>query len=390
MRRKYCAPRRELYFLWLKDIFIDLYARLFYKPKHKNDVISPNPKILIITFGHLGDGLIFSYAFPKIKEKYPNAVIDVLTGEACNAVFAKNPLVRKVINLNHFMTNRKPISFWAKLWNHYQTSRSAIAELKKETYDYSLDIRYSGGVSHYILPFINVKKAFGFGSRGYGGYLEKEFFLPDYEFHNYEMISLLMEQIGVKTTLEDVKPVLPYPQANLADLSQKLKIPSKNIVIFPEAGEPIKMLSVEFWEKLTRRILNETDANVMFCGEKNFANDVCTHLKSVFLEQSERILTAGKLNLSELPTLTEASRVTITMDSFPAHLCSIFAPTIMLSQHAGGRQFFPIGNKEILVIHDKETSRNETLKRLGFRAVYQPKFDENVIDLIMDSLKKYT
>jgi heptosyltransferase III len=379
IKRKYCAGRSQLYFLWLKDIFIDFYAQFFYKSKRKDAVISPNPKILIACSGHLGDGLILSYSFAEIKKYYPNATIDVLIGEWCDAMFRQHPLVRKVIHQNHFITNRKPISFLSKLWNHLKTARTAIHELRKEEYDYSIDIRYSGAVSHFLLPFIHVKKAYGFGSRGYGGLLEREFFLPDYEFHIYEMISLLMEQIGIKTSLQSVQPSLPFPKAEISDFI----FPNKYVLVFPEAGEPHRMMNEDFWKKLCNQIIKNSDTSIVFCGDKDYAKSLVETLNS------PQILLASKLKFSQLATLIQKSALSITMDSFPAHLCPILSPTVVLGKNAAGRHFFPLGNHAVLMIHDNRISRDLTIEREGFRAIYQEKIDEGIFGVIDEFLSHY-
>jgi heptosyltransferase III len=372
IKRKYCAGRSRLYFLWLKDIFIDIYAKFFYKPKRKNALINPNPTILIACSGHLGDGLILSYIFEAIKKQYPDCTIDVLIGEWSDAIFRQHPLVRKVIHQNHFITNRKPISFLSKLWNHFQTTRSAIRELRKEAYDYSIDIRYSGAVSHFILPFIHVKKAYGFGTRGYGAYLDHEFFLPDYEFHIYEMIALLMEQIGVKTSLKSVKPSLPFPKTEIENFA----LPNRYILIFPEAGEEHRMINLEAWMQLSKLIIQKFKTSIVFCGDKNYAKNIVDELNN------PNVLLAPKLKLSQLATLIEKSTACITMDSFPAHLCPILSPTIVLGKNATGRQFFPLGNYPILMLHDNQISKNLSIERKDFTAIYKEIIDQRVFEII--------
>jgi heptosyltransferase-3 len=391
--RKYCALRRELYFLWLKDIFVDIYAKFIYKPKLKNLLSNHTKKILFFNSGHLGDALIMSYCFPEIKKKYPDAIIDVVCGEWCKFIFDKNPLVRNIIVQNHFMTNRSLKSTFKKLINHFKTASWAVKKLKNNSYDYSIDVRYSGAVSHWILPFIKVKKSYGFGSRGYGGLLEKEFFLPESQFHTYEMLSMLLKEIEIETSLSSVKPYLPLVSENLEILKQKVKISSNSLLIFPEAGEQTRMFENDFWAKFCYEILIKTPHDLLFCGEKPFNEALFCDLKNRFPNFKDRLLYSGKLRLSEVAALPQIAAAAIVLDSFPAHLCSLSCKTLVLGKKAAGFHFFQLNNKETFMIHDHVLSKDFTLPRKGFSKKYIKNlntiiFDKSILNEIIEFLKK--
>jgi heptosyltransferase III len=374
--RKYCALRRVLYFLWLKDIFVDIYARFIYKPSLKKLKSNASPKLLFFNSGHLGDALIMSYCFPEIKKIYPDIVIDVVCGEWCKFIFDKNPLVRNIIIQNHFMTNRSPISGFKKLVNHFETARSAAKELSKETYDFSIDVRNSAAVSHWILPFIKVKKGYGFGSRGYGGLLEKEFFLPDTPFHAYDMIVILLKEIGVESKVTNVEAYLPFQSENKEKITEKIPNLSNSLLLFPESGGDIKMFDNDFWVKFCSRILEKNTYNLLLCGEKTFTKNLFEALQKELPNFKNRITFTGKISLSEVATLPKIAHAAITLDSFPAHLCSIFCKTLVLSKSATGYQFFPINNAETLMLHDHFPSRSVNLQRTGFSSRYVEKLND--------------
>jgi heptosyltransferase III len=368
--RKYCALRRVLYFLWLKDIFVDIYARIFYKPSLRKLQNNDSPKLLFFNSGHLGDALIMSYCFPDIKKKYPNIAIDVVCGEWCRFVFDKNPLVRNVIIQNHFMTNRSAISGFKKFVNHIKTAISAAKKLKQETYDFSIDVRHSGAVSHWILPFIKVKKSFGYGTRGYGGLLEKEFFLPENHFHSYDTMSILLKEIDVETDKLNVEAYLPFESENAEVLVKNIENLSNSILIFPESGGEIKMFNNDFWVKFCSEILEKQSCDLLFCGEKAFTKNLYVYLQNKLPQFKDRIKNTGKLRLSEVATLPQIAKAAITLDSFPAHLCSIFCKTLVLSKNAAGYQYFPLNNQPILMLHDHFASRSLNLGRKYFSSEY--------------------
>ncbi len=384
--RKYCATRRVLYFFFIKDVFVDLYARFFYKPRLKKLSNNTTPQFLFFNSGHLGDALLMSYCFPEIKKKYPDAIIDVVCGEWCTFIFETNPLVRNTIIQNHFYTNRKAISAFQKLIIYFKTTILATKKLKKEVYDYSIDVRYSGGVSHWILPFINVKKSIGFGTRGYGGLLENEFFLPDSHFHNFDMTAMLLHEIGIRTSAKEISPYLPFHSENIEKIKKKVSISEKTVLLFPESGGEIKMFEHDFWVEITKNLLQKSNLTVLLCGEKPYTEALFQKLLKVFPDEAERIFSTGKLSLSEVATLPQIAHSAIVLDSFPAHLCTIFCKTLVFSKHASGYEFFPLNNTEISIWHNNTGSKNMSLARPNFKSYYLEDFAQIDIENCLKTL----
>ena len=99
------------------DFFVDLYARFFIKKDVSNKFSNPQ-KILFVTLAQLGDALSCSFVFPFIHERFPEAQIDVLTGEWSKPIFENNPYVRNIIFFNHFRMNRTKVSLLKKFQIH--------------------------------------------------------------------------------------------------------------------------------------------------------------------------------------------------------------------------------------------------------------------------------
>ena len=112
--------------------------------------------MLVASLGHMGDALTVSYLFPLIRQKYPNAIIDVIMPTWCKAVNEDNPYIRQAIYLDHILSNRARSSNWQKIKQFYATFKTAIAILKQEEYDYYIDVRTSNAVSHFILSLIHI------------------------------------------------------------------------------------------------------------------------------------------------------------------------------------------------------------------------------------------
>jgi heptosyltransferase-3 len=386
--RKYCAPRSIGYPLQLLDVVVDGYARGSYKERNYGPVNTDAPAILIMTSGHLGDALILSYAFPLIRAQYPNAQIDVLAGSWCDPIWKDNTYIRRVIHLNHVSTNRRPLSRWGKWQEFFQTSKSAVKALRDTVYDFSADVRFSDSPMHFVLPWLKIKQKFGFGTRGFGGLLDSEFFIPDGEIHNFDLILNVLKPMGVTGDLRMVAPYFFHPVQLPTQLWTKMSRPvpaQKPVLIFPESGNEVRMLSIDFWARLASRLLATSPQPLVFSGQKAFTTALYERVLADNPAEAERLIPAiGNLNLSDVASLSEQAQAAFTLDSLPMHLCCLGCPTFSFQKHGMGIQFFPISIQPTTVLHDHRLSRDLTIDRPGFVSEYVTAFDDTVLEKAMN------
>ncbi|MBA4849128.1 glycosyltransferase family 9 protein [Emticicia sp. BO119] len=353
--RKYCGTPRETIPFTVMDFFVDIYAKLFFKKRRRNtDILSPK-RILIASLGHLGDALTVTYMFPLIKKRYPEVKIDLLAPKWCEAVNLHNPYLGRTIYINHYQTNRRKISRWEKIKDHFRTFREALPLLKQESYDYYIDIRYSDAVAHFVLPFIKVGKAYGFARRGLGGLLDKEFDVPVNEFHHFDMYFMLLHEIGIKGTLADVEPYFPVsPGTTIEKIKQKITLPKGSyLMVFPESGGEHKQLSPAFWASVLTEILEKTGYYILLCGQTGVSKQIWDLIN---IPTFNRVIdTSGKINIHEIALLSQKATFALTLDSFPEHLCCIFCKTISVYKGTG-YPFFPLANFPVYLIHNHQPS----------------------------------
>lgn len=386
--RKYCAPRRIAYPLQLLDVVVDQYAQGAYGQRQYEPINQESPAILMMSSGHLGDALIMSYTFPLIRERYPNAQIDVLAGSWCDPIWRDNPYIRRVVHLNHVGTNRRPASIWAKWREFYQTTKSAIETLRDTEYDYSIDTRFSDSPMHFVLPYLRVKRKIGFGTRGLGGLLDDEFFMPDGEVHTFDLFLQLLKPIGVAGDIRTVVPYFFHPPQTPSQLWNKLAQPVpvlKPILFCPESGNPVRTLPIEYWCQLAERLLAESPYALVFSGQTAYTTELYERIRAANPSDSNRLVPAvNKLSLYDLASLSEQAQAAFTLDSLPLHLCCLGCPTLAYQKNGLGIQFFPIASQPTMVLHDHQLSRDLTIDRPGFQSKYVPAFDETALDLTLN------
>ena len=380
--RNYCGTPRETIPFKIMDFFVDIYANLFYKKRNLAPVNHDAPRILVASMGHLGDALTVTYMFPLIKKTYPNATIDLLTAQWCEPVNLNNPYINQTIYIDHFQTNRRKLSRWEKIKAFYQTFRQALPALRQADYDYYIDIRYTDAVAHFVLPFIKVKKAFGFSRRALGGLLDKEFDVPTHEFHHFEMYFMLLREMGVKGTFTDIEPYFPIPAGVIFEKVQE-KIGLTNepfFMLFPEAGGERRQLSVDFWANLIEQILNKYAINVLLCGQNSMSKQILNLVADTFKNQV--IDTSAKINIQEIAVLSQNAKFALTLDSFPEHFCCVFCKTITIYKGAG-LPFFPLANFPVYLIHNHKQSHGLPFERENVEIIYQENVETDTVKALV-------
>ncbi len=106
---------------------------------------------IIVQFGRIGDMILLTPLFNRIKHLFPNANIDLLAGRHNNKIVINNP------NLNNiFIYEKTPLKFI-----------SLINQLRKNRYDFLIDPKdHYSRESHLFAKLIKAKNKIGFNSNG--------------------------------------------------------------------------------------------------------------------------------------------------------------------------------------------------------------------------------
>ena len=241
---------------------------------------------------------------------------------------------------------------------------------------------------HFVLPWLKVKQKFGFGTRGFGGLLDSEFFIPEGEVHNFDLILMVLKPMGISGSLETVEPYFFHPNQFPDQLWAKMNRPvpaQKPVLIFPESGNEVRMLSIDFWAELANRLLTTSPHSLVFSGQKAFTTALYERVRADNPAEAERLVPAvGTLNLSDVASLSEQSQAAFTLDSLPMHLCCLGCPTFSFQKNGMGIQFYPIPSQPTTVLHNHLLSKELTINRPGFVSDYVVAFDDTVLKRAMN------
>lgn len=301
-------------------------------------------RILIVRLSSLGD-VIQTLTLPTvIRQSFPRSKV----GWAIDAELLAAIDGHRDLDYFHAFPRRQwrqrglGVLQWPRV---AREMRSHCNEIRAVGYDLAIDAQ--GLFISALIPFLaHIRRRVGFGHRrelSHLFYTEKylsktEYFALDHP-HSDHMLALA-RGIGCETANARIHlPQVPAHQRDrivtLLDATFTNRGPL--VAVAPGTQWPSKKWPSEYWAELLRRIVNQTEANVVLVGsrtDQKFGRDVLAQLRD---EQRLRILNLiGMTALPELYALLQRMAVTIAADTAPlhaagaahcSHLIGIYGPT---------------------------------------------------------------
>jgi len=110
-------------------------------------------KILLVKLNHIGDTLLLTPTIRFIRERYPDAEIDVVTRRGCESVLEGNPGITNLIPVASPEKNRR------SLLNSASEFLNAFRAVFCKRYDYAFDLSNSDRAKFWILMSCSRKRA---------------------------------------------------------------------------------------------------------------------------------------------------------------------------------------------------------------------------------------
>lgn len=303
-------------------------------------------KFLIIRLSALGDMVHCLPVASALRKKYPNCQIDWVVGDNSSSLILNNPLIDNVYIAN--------LSKWKKNWFAFSTIKEICAlnkELKKQNYDYSLDL-HGMFKSLVIQKFCGAKKRVGykdyreFATLGSNVLVEPKSKRPHRNYHVIKRNLDLLEGASLltKEELDNLVPSAVLPEASketkyivgsyLSDIDKN----KKTIVLAPATTWVNKHWAVENWIELYEKLKN--DYNIVFSGIKK---DI-ELINQITKGDEKAYILAGKTNLNEYIELLRRADLVISPDSSAAHFAwAVGVKTITIFCATSPKTFAPIG-----------------------------------------------
>ncbi len=276
-------------------------------------------KILCIRAENIGDVVLATPTFRALKQKFPDAEVDVLVRSLNKNTLEGNKNVDGIVvfDLPWLGLQGKKSSWWQTL--------SFIRRLRKEKYDLVID--FHGDPRNILLAFLIGKYRIGFGIRGFGFLLDKiaSFNGKQHQIQiNLDLVRVLGADSNDALDFIISKKDMDHANGLLQDMNKK-----NFIVISPSAGRKDKLWISENWSRLCNILIDKYDHHIVFTGGINDLNLINEIIKKA--NNKDRVVNlAGKTSITQLGAVIKNSKLLICPDSGPAHIARALNTTLIV------------------------------------------------------------
>jgi heptosyltransferase-2 len=258
-------------------------------------------KFLVIRFSSIGDIVLTTPVIRCLKKQLPDSEVHFFTKQSFATIVESNPYIDKVHSLAHS-------------WN------IVVHELKKENYDYIIDL-------HHNLRTLRLKKDLGIKSFPFNKLnIQKWIYtnlkwnmMPDV--HIVDRYMKTVESFGVKNDGEGLDYFIP----------EKDVVKQKDIPVSHQAGYiGLVIGAAHFTKKLPveelKELCNKLDHPIILLGGKE-DNENGKQIASV--DPIKIYNACGKFNLNESADLVRKAKLIITHDTGLMHIAAAFKKKII-------------------------------------------------------------
>ncbi len=283
-------------------------------------------KILLAKLNHLGDTLLMTPTIRFLREKYPDARIDVLVRSGCEAMLKGNP------DINHVIPVARPEKAKRTLAARLSEFANAFPKLFLRRYDYAFDLSDSDRSKLYMI--LSASKLRGIND-AYGTLGNKRWMvnrISKFKWGTEHQVLKDFQTVLDCTGLTgEVGPLRFHPQADEGRVAKKLPFVSDLkgfVIIHPTSRWPFKQWLPERWAVVADTIREKHGLNVVFsCGPDQREIDTVAEIRRHTTE--EHFSTHGRINLDDFGWLLGRAKLFLGVDTVAMHLAAAMQTPIV-------------------------------------------------------------
>ena len=312
----------------------------------ESEIFSNKPKkILIIKLDHNGDLILSIPALTKLKNKYPNAKIDIVLGSWNKEIVKKLNIFTNIFTFDYF---KMQSSETPKLVD--KETRTILSKL--DNYDIAIDLRRQRDTRFLV---VQTKASLHVGYQTHDESIDSkldiclpsEIDIPKKMISHNEKSTTLQMMALVDALPIDINDFVDFPI-----LSDKNRI-GVQIALFPKAGNSIKEWPIEKFTELSNRLIinNKIDKiNVYLTNnDKQIAK---------YFTKNKKIQFHINLSYQKLFDSLKENMIAVVNNSFGAHISSYLGlETISIyGGHETVKEWQPVFGKNTIIYSDVSCS----------------------------------
>jgi len=311
--------------------------------------------ILLAKLNHLGDTLLMTPTIRFLRERYPDARIDVLVRSGCESMLKGNPDVNAVIPVAR---PEKAKRTWAAGCKEFA---NAFSKLFLRRYDLAFDL--SGSDRSKLWMLLSAAKIRGIndaydtlgGKRWMVNRISK--FKWGTEHQVLKDFQTVLDGTGLTGK---AGPVRFHPQAEEADIYKKLtfmETVDDFVIVHPTSRWPFKQWLPDRWAKVADALYQNHGVRVVFtCGPDS--REIETVAQILAHASAPHFSTDGRINLDEFGWLLGRARMFLGVDTVAMHLAAAMqTPIVALFGPSSEWSWRPWHCDHELVLGDCECKR---------------------------------
>jgi ADP-heptose:LPS heptosyltransferase len=329
-------------------------------PPKKVEEKSDKKKLLIIQFNAIGDFVIFTGVLPYFRELYPSLdwEITILASQEYTdiAKFLKMGVISDIPSYDNLITFNR-LDFLRNLRYRYKFQR----KIQKRLFDIVLFPNYSRNKRmDQLVRIINAPSKIAFEgkcefktAKVLAAKQKRDREIYTHLIKNIDVFQAetqknvnFIRTIGFKEETDGV-PRWQVPKKLVDSLLESKGLNEDYIVICPGAFASHRLWPANKLAEVIDYLREKYKIAILICGspsDKSLSQEIQKHLKNKDKDKEIRCL-CGQTNLIELAALISSAKLSLTMDSGPAHI-SIAVNTPLVCVVGGGhyKRFFPYGD----------------------------------------------
>lgn len=257
-------------------------------------------KILIIQTAFIGDVILATSLLEKLHQ-FKIEKIDFLLRKGNEGLLVNHPFLNKIY-------------IWDKKNNKYSGLFSIIADIRKEKYDYVINLQrfFSTGL---ITALSGAKTKIGFQKNPLSFLFTLRY--PHVIDVNSNIHEIQRNMLLLETLVDD--NIVPNPKLYPSNADfVKIQGQKPYVTISPTSVWFTKQYPLNKWVDVVNTI--DSSITIYLLGAKNDA-DICEYLKTQTSHPNVEVM-AGKLTFLESAALMSSAEMNFTNDSAPMHLSS--------------------------------------------------------------------
>ncbi|MBL7147229.1 MAG: glycosyltransferase family 9 protein [Nanoarchaeota archaeon] len=331
---------------WYRDYVLFKSIKLFTGTKKLPKNIQ---NILVIELLYIGDVIAITPTIRALKQKFPDAKIDVMLRPSMADVLTRNPNINKIITYDK---------------QDFEQKFNAIVNEIKGKYDLAILFHPGVDIGNYKVSKLlkNAQIPFRIGCTKVGFLEGKGFFMhrktkPTFRIkHKVEDNLDVIRTIGVNITDKHLELyITKQAEKYITNLLKKEKINKKDFLIAIHAAPQHKTHEwiPERFANVADELIKKYKAKIIFTGSQR---DVEYNQGIISLMKGKAVDLAGKTDLKQFFASIKIANLVINVDTSAMHIAAAFnKPIIALFGAGNPRIWRPYCKKSIVIFKEKES-----------------------------------